>query len=93
MIVSLMESSILSEVDYTSDSQDGALHPAIAFLSTGYRLSALAPAQRAVAQRLCALARPCRLVSHSKSAAIGGIPTVSDWSSRGVKMTHRAIEH
>jgi hypothetical protein len=31
--------------------------PAIGFLSTGYGLSALAPAQRAGAQRLCALCR------------------------------------
>jgi hypothetical protein len=34
------------------------LPPAIAVLSVGYALSVLAPAQRAVAQRLCALARP-----------------------------------
>ena len=76
MIVSLMESSILSEVDYTSDSQDGALHPAIAFLSTGYRLSALAPAQRAVAQRLCALTRSAPPRMSASSPLTGGDPDV-----------------
>src|SRR5580692_11475774 len=58
VLVSLMGSSILSEVDEHLDSQDGALHPLLASLRLVKGLSALAPAQRAGAQRLCALARP-----------------------------------
>src|ERR1700731_2479901 len=57
VLVSLMGSSILSEVDEHLDSQDGALHPLLASLRLVKGLSALAPAQRAGAQRLCALAR------------------------------------
>src|SRR6516165_1488733 len=56
VLVSLMGSSILSEVDEHLDSQDGALHPLLASFRLVKGLSALAPAQRAGAQRLCALA-------------------------------------
>src|ERR1700738_1418788 len=57
VLVSLMGSSILSEVDEHLDSQDGALHPLLASFRLVKGLSALAPAQRAGAQRLCALPR------------------------------------
>jgi alkanesulfonate monooxygenase SsuD/methylene tetrahydromethanopterin reductase-like flavin-dependent oxidoreductase (luciferase family) len=49
-----MESSILSEVDDTSNLRTGSPRR-YAFLSTGYRPRASRPAQRAGAQRLCAL--------------------------------------
>src|ERR1700730_15458808 len=57
VLVSLMGSSILSEVDEHLDSQDGALHPLLASLRPVKGLSGLAPAQRAGAQRLCAFTR------------------------------------
>src|SRR5580700_9473077 len=57
VLVSLMGSSILSEVDEHLDSQDGALHPLLASFRLVKGLSALAPAQRAGVPRLCALAR------------------------------------
>src|SRR6516164_5025514 len=64
-----MESSILSEVDNTSDSQDGLSTRLLLSSQLATNLSALAPAKRAGAQRLCALAHlrhagmsaPCRL--------------------------------
>src|SRR5262245_46051078 len=63
-------SSFLSEVREHLDSQDGALHRAIAILSACYGFAAHGPAQRAGAQRLCALARLSRFWHCSKSSAI-----------------------
>src|ERR1700738_3364961 len=72
VLVSLMGSSILSEVDEHLDSQDGALHPLLASFRLGKGLSALAPAQRAGAQRLCAVAQPCRQARRSPEGGCWG---------------------
>src|SRR5580704_12932966 len=77
VLVSLMGSSILSEVDEHLDSQDGALHPLLASFRLVKGLSGLAPAQRAGAQRLCAVARCCRRGKAAKAAAFWGTPAAS----------------
>ena len=56
MLVSLMGSSILSEVDDTSILKTGLSTPLSLSSQLATGLSALAPAQRAGAQRLCAMA-------------------------------------
>ena len=71
VLVSLMGSSILSEVDEHLDSQDGALHPLLASFRLVKGLSALAPAQRAGAQRLCALHLFLRRASSAKHRRAG----------------------
>src|SRR5260370_24658897 len=55
VLVSLMGSSILSEVDNTLDLRMGLSNPPALSCQLASGLSALAPAQRAGAQRLCAL--------------------------------------
>src|SRR6516165_6411748 len=75
-----MESSILSEVDNTSDSQDGLSTRLLLSSQLATNLSALAPAKRAGAQRLCAVAHlrhagmsaPCPLsgANRTRSALI-----------------------
>jgi hypothetical protein len=66
-----MESSILSEVDDTSILKTGS-HAAMPVLSTGYRPLASCPAQRAGAQRLCALALTSRAGLSADISAVGG---------------------
>src|SRR6516165_8413703 len=66
-----MESSILSEVDNTSDSQDGLSTRLLLSSQLATNLSALAPAKRAGAQRLCALALLYRPRPTAGTAAIG----------------------
>src|SRR5258708_25718052 len=56
VLVSLMGSSILSEVDNTLDLRMGLSNPPALSCQLASALSALAPAQRAGAQRLCAVA-------------------------------------
>src|SRR6266567_6151444 len=56
-----------------SDAGDGALRPASAFLSAGFRSLGSCPAQRAGAQRLCAM-------THSRRPAV--LESIIDGSDR-----------
>src|SRR6516162_4856564 len=82
-----MESSILSEVDNTSDSQDGLSTRLLLSSQLATNLSALAPAKRAGAQRLCALALPCRarpspcMAVNRATADLNSCSPPTKWSS------------
>src|SRR6516164_4896894 len=82
-----MESSILSEVDNTSDSQDGLSTRLLLSSQLATNLSALAPAKRAGAQRLCALAQPgppgmsalCRLLFSNRPFWVKHFQAIHHW--------------
>src|SRR6516162_8076867 len=86
-----MESSILSEVDNTSDSQDGLSTRLLLSSQLATNLSALAPAKRAGAQRLCALALSGLSARSIPTSAFGGEPDYRQSAPRRLRMTHSAL--
>src|SRR6516165_11443723 len=62
----------------------------MAVLSTGYRPLASCPAQRAGAQRLCALALTCRARKATHGPVIGGNADSSEHPTQMISMSGRA---